>query len=117
MLDLRLTFDITPAFAKAIGDIADALRGKPTSPYDIDPGFAKASRDITDALRGKLSAPESAEAVESDTVRVLEVSSHHTNQVVDGVLHIARSERAILRNFLCDLLGTYITYDLYTRVE
>ena len=41
---------------------------------------------------------ESAEAVESDTVRVLEVSSHHTNQVVDGVLHIARSERAILRN-------------------
>ena len=20
-------------------------------------------------------------------------------------------------NFLCDLLGTYITYDLYTRVE
>lgn len=66
MLDLRLTFDITPAFAKAIGDIADALRGKPTSPYDIDPGFAKASRDITDALRGKLSAPESAEAVEAD---------------------------------------------------
>lgn len=28
MLDLRLTFDITPAFAKAIGDIADAIRGK-----------------------------------------------------------------------------------------
>lgn len=30
MLDLRLTFDITPAFAKAIGDIADAIRGKGT---------------------------------------------------------------------------------------
>lgn len=28
MLDLRLTFDITPAFARAIGDIADAIRGK-----------------------------------------------------------------------------------------
>jgi hypothetical protein len=65
MLDLRLTFDITPAFAKAIGDIADALRGKPMSLHDIDPGFAKASRDITDALRGKLSAPGSAEAVEA----------------------------------------------------
>lgn len=66
MLDLRLTFDITPAFARALGDIADALRGKPMSLHDIDPGFAKASRDITDALRGKLSAPESAEAVEAD---------------------------------------------------
>ena len=80
MLDLRLTFDITPAFAKAIGDIADAIRGKgmislveggkcsafDATLHDIDPGFAKASRDITDALRRKLSAPESAEAVEAD---------------------------------------------------
>lgn len=66
MLDLRLTFDITPAFAKAIGDIADALRGKPTSLHDIDPGFAKARRDVTEALRGKLSASESVEAVEAD---------------------------------------------------
>lgn len=39
MLDLRLTFDITPAFAQVLRDLADALRGRPEFPHDIDPGI------------------------------------------------------------------------------
>lgn len=70
MLDLRLTFDITPAFAKAIGDIADAICKKSVISL-VDGGRCEAFSDTFRCpAKGAdfcaQAAPESPETVEAD---------------------------------------------------
>ena len=89
MLDLRLTFDITPAFAKAIGDIADAIRGKGMiSLVDGDKcdAFSDTFRCLVKStdFRSKV-APESAEAVEADNSTLVPESAPQAVTSCGGV--------------------------------
>lgn len=83
MLDLRLTFDITPAFAKAIGDIADALRGK-------------------------LSAPESAEAIEADNSTPAPESASQAATSCGGVAFRDSLGIGALAKATCDAIASEI---------